>query len=631
MGSQRRVQKFKSTYAVLTFSTLALWGASAQAQQQSPEYVPGEIIVKLKSKSKSMQAQAFIGKAVSEKSMSLKGTWSGLNMHHFALKPGQSVESIVAELKADPEVEYAEPNYILKRQSAGFEGEPMAMSDVRAAASSDYSAFAQTNAPIQASQAWSAASSSATPPVVAVIDTGLDINHDVFVQSGSVWTNPGEIPNNGIDDDRNGYVDDVHGWNFVSNSAAMVDDDGHGTHVSGIVLGATQDITAIPLEPAKIRIMPLKFLDGNGSGSTSDAVKAIYYAVNNGAKVLSNSWGGGGFSNSLLDAIAYAYEKKVVFVAAAGNASSNNDSAPTYPANYAVPNLISVAATTDLDGLASFSNYGSRTVHMGSPGSSIWSTYPNDLYGRASGTSMATPFVSGLAALMVREAPTMNGYQVKQLIFNASVPVSSLSSKTVTKARLNIYNGLMSAKGASVDPSQPEFNAASIRAPSSLADPGAGAIGGCGLVTKMALDASGGGPGGLSGPQKNLAFFALMIVLISPVLLSVAMRQRSGKNQRRYTRYQIDSSVRVKFGDRELVGQVSTISLGGVQLNTDAWLEKGGIVKMSIQSPDGRDQIEVEGKVVWSEEQKRYGVAFANANDTVMSAINRWSQTLLKA
>lgn len=606
-------------------SLLSLPSAFAQQLQQSAEYVPGEVIVKLKGKSKSVQAQAFIGKAVSEKAMTLKGSWGGLNMHQFGLKPGQSVDAAIAELKADPEVEFAEPNYIVHQQSAGLEGQPVAMSVVREQSGGQVSTFSQTAAPIRSQEAWSAMTPSLTPPVVAVIDTGVDLNHQVFVDSGAIWTNPNEVVN-GIDDDGNGYVDDVHGWNFVAGSNSPMDDDGHGTHVSGIILGTTQDITAASLQPATIRIMPLKFLDQNGSGTTSDAVKAIYYAVNNGAKVLNNSWGGGGFSNALLDAIAYAYDHKVVFVAAAGNASNNNDQNPTYPANYTVPNMISVAATSDLDGFASFSNYGSQTVHMGSPGVSIWSTLPNDTWGRSSGTSMATPFVSGLAALMVREAPSMNGYQVRELIFSGTDPVASLNSKTITKGRLDVYGGIMAAKGTPVDPSQPAYDVSAYsRSPSSEAAPGVG----CGLVAKSIYDSS--DKGGPSSPQRNVAFFGLLLALVAPVVLSVALRQRSGKNLRRHTRYQIDSQVRVRFGDRELVGNVSTISLGGVQLNTDAWLENGGVVKMSIQSPDGADEIQVEGKVVWSEEHKRYGVAFSNAEEPALAKINRWTQSLLKA
>jgi subtilisin family serine protease len=613
------------------------WQSAALAQvSQTAEYVPGEVIVKLRGKSKSIESQAFIGKSVSENAMTLKGSWGGLNAHHFALKPGQSVQAAIAELHKDPMVEYAEPNYIFKKQSTGLEGEVVAFEDFVAQSAVSTSSSGQTSAPIQLQEAWAAATPGLSPPIVAVIDTGVDIGHSLFVDTGAIWTNTREIPGNGVDDDGNGFVDDVNGWNFVSNSPNMIDDDSHGTHVAGIILGATQSITESPLKPAKIRIMPLKFLDGNGSGTTSDAVRAIYYAVNNGAKVLNNSWGGGGFSNSLLNAMAYAYDRQVVFVAAAGNAASNNDSLPTYPANYDVPNVISIAATSDLDYLASFSNFGAQTVHMGSPGVSIWSSLPRNrfsqsMYGRSSGTSMAAPFVSGLAAMIVREAPTMNGYQVKTVIFGGAQEINSLAQKTTTKSRLNLYQSVMAAKGTPVSSSQPTFNAGNVRRPSSL-EASEPSVGGCGIVAKSIYDLSqGAGGGGMGGARGNVAFFGLLLVLMAPVFLSLALRHRSGKNQRRYTRYQIDSQVKLRFGDRELVGSVSTISLGGVQLNTDAWLDKGGIVKMSISSPDGRDQVEVEGKVVWSEEQKRYGVAFANANEPVLTTINRWTQALLKA
>lgn len=621
-----------STRIWLATSVLVLVSAHPAANAQSAiaaEYVPGEVMVKLKGSSKGVASQAFVGKAVTEKGMTLKGTFSKLNLHQFSLKTGQSVEAAVAELRADPDVQFAEPNYIFHQQSAGREGEAVAMETVLAQSASENSAFgaySQTTANIQLQQAWNAESTTADAPIVAVIDTGIDANHSIFTGSGAIWTNLREIPGNNIDDDGNGYVDDVHGWNFVSNTNNPDDDDGHGTHVSGIVLGTTQDLFASPIAAARIRIMPLKFLDANGSGSTSNAVRAIYYAVNNGAKVLSNSWGGGGFSNSLLDAMAYAYDRKVVFVAAAGNASSNNDVSATYPANYNVPNVISVAATRDDDGWAAYSNYGAQTVHMGAPGSSIYSSFPGNTWGRSSGTSMATPFVSGLAALIVRESPQMSGYQVKELIFNGAVPISVLQSRTTTKARLNVFRGLSSAKNASLESDQPSYSTSSMRNPAS--DDASGAAG-CGLVKSM-IQNNDGGFGG-NTPQGNLAFFGLLLVISAPVLFSLFLRTRSPAYQRRHERFRLDSEVRVKVGDRELVGQVSTISLGGVQLNTEAWLEKGGVVAMSIRSPDGRDEIQVEGKIVWSEESKRYGVAFANAQETALSSIRRWTQSLGRA
>lgn len=595
----------------------------AQAQTTN-EYVPGEIIVKLRSKAKTLQSQAFIGKAVAEKGMTLKGSWNGLSMHHFALKAGASVEATISELQSDPDVEFVEPNYIVHFKTTGREGDPVAMADVHQQwVGGGGGSYAQTTAPIGLANTWTSETAGRTPPIVAVIDTGIDPNHTVFASTGAVWTNPNETLN-GLDDDGNGYIDDIHGWNFVANNNTPFDDEGHGSHVSGIVLGVTQDITATTLQPAAIRIMPLKFLDSTGSGSTSDAVKAIYYAVNNGAKVLNNSWGGGGFSNSLLNAIAYSYDHKVVFVAAAGNASNNNDASPTYPANYNVPNLISVAATTDTDGFASFSNYGASTVYVGAPGNSIYSTFPNNTWGRASGTSMATPFISGLAALIMRESPSMTGYQVKNLVASSAQQISSLLSKTSTKSRMNAYYGLTAAKTAVVATSQPSYDVASYRAPAS-ADGGGEQVPACGLVAKAMHDAGSGG-----GPFGHVGFFGVLLLIVSPVLVSFVLRNReTGRGSRRHERFNITSSVTMKFGDRELTGQVSSISMGGVQVNTDAWLEQGGIVTMSIASPDGKDTISVQGKVVWSEEHKRYGVAFNNADSSIKSTIARWTAGLM--
>lgn len=552
-------------------------------------------------------------------------------MHKFSAKGragdarAADVQAIIRELQADPEVEFAEPNYYVKSQSTGVERE---ISAQEFQAMGSEGAMSQTQAGIQAEAAWGILTPGQAPVVVAIIDTGVDYNHEVFVDANAIWTNPYEVAGNGIDDDGNGYVDDVLGWNFVSNSANPLDDDGHGTHVAGIVLGVTQNIHANVLTAAKIKIMPLKFLDANGVGTTSDAIEAIYYAANNGARVLNNSWGGGGFSQALVNAISYAYGKKSVFVAAAGNAAANNDASPTYPANYGFPNLLSVAATNDWDNLANFSNYGKETVHMGSPGVSILSTLPNGTYGFANGTSMATPFVSGVAALMLRESPTMNGYQIRQLILSGSDSAESLSNKVSTAGRLNVYSSVQSAKTTAPDDTMPAYDASVNSAARAPAE--AKMATGCGLVGKSILDLRDGGQGPGGGPMRNVAFFGLLLVLMAPLVLGAYLRRKDGRDSRRFERYQIDSHVRVRVGDRELLGNVSSISLGGVQLNTDAWLEQGGVVTMQIASPDGKDVIKVEGRVVWSEEQKRYGVAFQNAEEGALAAISRWTQALLK-
>ena len=596
--------------------------------QVTTEAVPGEIIVKLKGSGKSMKSQAFLGKAVSEGGLAHKGSWTGLNMHHFKVNDSRSVDAVIDQMRADPDVEYVEPNYILRRPDDTEDGETVSMAEVRAAANSSSSvsasSFTQSNAPVQFPQAWQAASVSGTTIVVAVVDTGVDYNHAVFADSSAMWSNTREIANNGVDDDGNGFVDDIRGWNFAYNNNNPMDDDGHGTHVAGIVLGATQNISAYPMTPARIRIMPLKFLDANGMGTTSDAVKAIYYAVNNGAKVINNSWGGGGYSNSLVEALNYAYNNKVVLVAAAGNSANNNDQSPTYPASYSIPGLISVAATTDADNLASFSNFGASTVHVGAPGSSIYSTYPYNSYGRSSGTSMATPFIAGLAALILRENPNLSAFQVRELVFSGAVPVASLTSKTTTQSRMNAYNSVQAAKSAVASNSQPSSQASAQRAPAAEA-----AAPGCGLVKAMRGDF--GGPGSGDG-FKQLSFFAVLALMIAPVLIALRLRQRNSETyRRRFPRYQMTSEVKLCVGDRELVGNVSSISMGGAQVNTDAWLDNGGVVAMVIKSPDGQEQITVSGKVVWSEEKKRYGVAFQDADTSSLNSIARWTKSLMKA
>ncbi len=597
------------------------WVCPGEAQ----DYVPGEVIVKLRPQDGSPGAFVFMGKAHSQKEMTLRNSFGKINVYHFSLRKGQSVESALQELRADPDVEYAEPNYIVRTTQAPGEMRSLSFEDMQSLAV-ETPFWASGGADIGLEKAQSqmsqSESQSVSRPIVAVIDTGIDLNHPVFTDTDALWVNSGEVPGNGIDDDGNGYVDDVRGWNFVDNSGSMYDDDGHGTHVSGIIMSVDQNILANPLHESRIRIMPLKFLDGNGVGSTSNAIKAIYYAVQNGAVVLNNSWGGPSYSGALHEAVAYAYNAGVAFVAAAGNAAGNNDSYPMYPASYDVPNVMSIAATTDADNLASFSNYGRNTVHLGSPGVMIYSTLPNG-WGSASGTSMATPFVAGVAIQMKVESPNMNGYQIKSIIFSQADVKEALNQKIYTGSRLDVSNSISYAAGATVDDSQPAYFGAysqNRELASSLAG------GGCGLVSKLnRQDPPGGG-----GPE---TWYVLLVIalLAAPLIVAQLLRNRSPESRRRHERYKINSEVTVHVGDQELVASISTISLGGVQLNTQAMIENGGIVKMQISSPDGKENIDVEGKVVWSAAKKAYGVAFNNAPHSALYRISQWTKSLQRS
>lgn len=300
------------------------------------------------------------------------------------------------------------------------------------------------NADIDATSAWNITTGS-DDVIIAIIDTGIDYNHPDL--AANIWTNPGEIAGNGLDDDHNGYIDDVHGYDFCtygghSRDSDPMDEHGHGSHVSGTIGAVSNNSAGVTGINWHCKLMSCRFLDEKGYGNTADAIDAINYAVANGAKVLNNSWGGDGYSSSLAAAITNARDNGVLFVAAAGNAGADNDNSDNYPSNYQIDNIIAVAATDDDDALASFSNYGKSTVHLGSPGVNILSTYISNQYAYMSGTSMATPHVSGVAALVLAKYPSISLNELKSRLTWTGDPISSLAGKTITGRRLNAYNAL---------------------------------------------------------------------------------------------------------------------------------------------------------------------------------------------
>ncbi len=281
---------------------------------------------------------------------------------------------------------------------------------------------------VDAPEAWGVTPGSSSV-IVAVLDTGMDVSHPEL--AGRLWVNPGEIPGNGRDDDGNGFADDVNGWDFSLDTGAMRDLDGHGTHVSGIIAAqANNGFGTVGVAPA-VRLMPVRFIGANGEGAISDAVDGIYYAVANGARVINASWGGGGYSQALADAIRYAGSRNVVFVTAAGNDRLNLDNGKSYPASYRYSNTLNVAAVDASGRLASFSNYGSRTVDVAAPGVNILSTVPGG-YETMSGTSMATPFVSGVVALVTSMNPAATAAQVVQWVIGTAKPMAGLSGRVIS-------------------------------------------------------------------------------------------------------------------------------------------------------------------------------------------------------
>lgn len=618
---------------------MVLWGLVGSAMTSAAyaqDFVPGEVIVKYRTSQPGKVGALSVQGAVmkmqeSDSRLEVKATYDAMGVAHLS-KPGQDVSATIRQLEANPDVEYAEPNYIV--HALGATSNEAGLVEVLSQAQADAHASACTFALTCTDwfgvlSSWTRITAGLTnKPIVAVIDTGVKLTHTKL--ANALWSNTSEAAGTaGVDNDGNGYIDDINGWNFHDGNSNPDDCNGHGTHVAGIVRGMTQDVQAGDSSTALIQIMPLKFLNCSGAGSTSNAIAAIYYAVNKGAKVLNNSWGGGGYSRSLNEAIAYSYSNNTLFVAAAGNYTSNNNTTAMYPANYDVPNVLSVAASDDYDALAYFSNYGNSTVHIAAPGVLIYSTYIPNTYATLNGTSMAAPMVSGLAALMSRERPTMTGYQLKNIILGAGDVVAGLAAYTTTSRRINADSAMVTGKAAALYTSVPGYTMSLSSADRGTANAlgGAGAAG-CGTVRALG---SGGGSGRGGFGSGAAAVIALLMIPIFVVLYLRHEDPVRARARRQFERFHMSSDLTIRVGGQELTARMSTISQGGVGFSTNAMLERGSVVSMVIKSPDGVEQVHVDGEVVWKDAEQAYGVQFAQVTDGVMGAIRRWSSLLAKA
>jgi subtilisin family serine protease len=426
--------------------------AYSQARQpKSPAYVEGEVLVKLRADVADISDQdipEFVFRAPGAQVERLGGRARDINL--VRLNGRLSVEQAVAQAQADPRVEYAEPNYIYETNDTRPNDPHFADEWGLQNPFSSLSASA-TPADIGATRAWDITTGS-DDLVVAVIDTGIDVSHEDL--AANIWTNPREIAGNGLDDDNDGLIDDLHGWNFRDNKASVFVDAGedlHATHVAGTIGAVGNNGTGVVGVAWHTKIMSLKFLGGSkGSGSTANAVKAIDYAIfqkNHGVnvRVINSSWGGPGASQALRDKIQEAGDNGIVFVCSAGNDGISNDgSSPDYPAAFAadLSNVISVAAIDSLDTLADFSNYGHAATTIAAPGQSIWSTLPNNSYGQLSGTSMASPHVTGVVALLLSYTPELTPDKVKERIISTAEPTDALVSKINASGRVNAFNAL---------------------------------------------------------------------------------------------------------------------------------------------------------------------------------------------
>ena len=358
-----------------------------------------------------------------------------------------NMSGALAMLQRNPMVEYAEPNWIYSHQADS--NDPYFINGslwgMYGDASSPANAFGS-----QAAEAWSAGYTGLSTVYVGIIDEGVDFQHPDL--NANVWTNALDSVD-GIDNDRNGFVDDIHGWDFNENNNTIYDGSGddHGTHVAGTIGAEGGNAVGVAGVNWNVKYISTKFLGANG-GTTANAIKAVDYLTNlkssQGLNIVAtnNSWGGGGFSQGLLDAINRGGAANILFVAAAGNSGLNSDVSASYPAGYATNTVLSVAAISSTGGLASFSNYGATTVDIGAPGVGINSTLPNNSYGSYSGTSMATPHVTGAAALYASTHPGATAAQIKSAILSTATPTTSLTGKTVTGGRLNV-GALMSSSG----------------------------------------------------------------------------------------------------------------------------------------------------------------------------------------
>ncbi len=483
--------KLAKVWALLITAVSAL-GASAAIAMDAPH----EIIVKYKDgslRTRPAMNSLYQGAGV-RKVRRMRGLNTGIEQLY--LSDAISMDDALASLRKDPTVEYAQPNYLLHalpiQQAAaqpapqegipcipGFDipgcdpnatlpclipgipfppgcedsgnpgqpGEPEEPGQPSPSKPELQNPPAEVNPPVadpQLAKAYGIEKIGATKAwethkgnkdfVVAVIDTGIDYNHEDL--SFNVWRNPTPGPKN-----------DVAGYDFVHDDGLPFDDNQHGSHCAGTIGGVGGNGVGVSGVAQRISIMGLKFLSGEGSGTTADAIRAIDYAIEHGAKVLSNSWGGKGDdgNQALKDSIDRAKAKDVLFIAAAGNDSTNNDgNNPSYPAAFDNDNLIAVAATDKDDKLAFFSNYGKRTTHLAAPGVNVFSTTPGNKYAQLSGTSMACPHVAGAAALIWSKNPSMTYKEVKQKLLSTVDKVPALAEKTSTGGRLNVLSALRS-------------------------------------------------------------------------------------------------------------------------------------------------------------------------------------------
>ena len=431
---------------------------NAPAAVQAAAFVSGEVLIQYRAGASDAAKQRARGRVAAEAEEVIVEAASRSDqkgdLELARVPPGIAIAAAARELELDPAVEFAEPNWVYEHQ--------LASNDTYFTSGQLWGMYGSSTTPAnqygsQAAQAWAAGHVGSNSVFIGIIDEGMQFTHPEL--QANVWTNPFD-PVDGIDNDLNGYVDDTHGWDFDGNNNTIYDGgkvgnvDDHGTHVSGTIGGKGGNGAGVAGVNWNVTLISGKFL-GRRGGTTANAIKAVRYftdlKVRHGVNIVatSNSWGGGGFSQGLLDAIVAGANQNILFIAAAGNGGSdgvgdNNDSVASYPSNYnttagaGYDAVIAVAAISSTGAIASFSNFGATTVDIGAPGVGIISTTAVNGYSSYSGTSMATPHVSGAAALYAASHPFNSALQIKTAILASAVPTASLAGKTVTGGRLNV-------------------------------------------------------------------------------------------------------------------------------------------------------------------------------------------------
>lgn len=457
---QAASQSLPSDAAEINFSagltkTEALYAASAveasELKGTLDPHEPGEIIL-LTRPGFSLAGEE--GSVVADFGASVLGEFktpgglsksAGGEFLHIKLPAGVSVEEAMAAMAKDDRVAFAVPNhtYGLPEGEVGKGSTNDPDASKLWGLHNEGQTGGKADADIDAPEAWqihTGRTQAQGGHITAVIDTGIDYNHVDL--KANMWVNPGEIPGDGIDNDGNGVIDDVHGYNAFANSGDPMDGHGHGTHCAGTIAAVGDNGVGVVGVNHNANLMAIKIFSDSGSTNAAAIIRGIQYASDNGARITSNSWGGGGANAGIEQAFK---DSNALHIIAAGNSGYDNDKRPNYPSNYEGDHIVAVAATDHNDGIARFSQWGKKNVDLGAPGVDILSTVPGNKYDSYSGTSMATPHVAGAATLIASAYPEINNADLRKALLDGTDKTDAMTGKVVTDGRLNVNNSLLIA------------------------------------------------------------------------------------------------------------------------------------------------------------------------------------------